>query len=96
MFVFAFSQCFCALSVGRDWAAQASACVFLVLARSEGTQAKQDAEKPFVRHSERSEKSLLIQTKGLREILRAKSALRMMMYGIFPQPVKRVPQANSL
>jgi hypothetical protein len=44
-------------------------------------------KKAFGRHSERSEESLLIQNKGLREILRAKSALRMTVFRLFPQTV---------
>jgi len=45
-------------------------------------------KKSFGRHSERSEESLLIRNKGLRGILRAKSALRMTQFCIFPQPVQ--------
>jgi hypothetical protein len=47
-------------------------------------------KKSFGRHSERSEESLLIQNKSLREILRAKSALRMTVFRLFPQPVQPV------
>ena len=39
-------------------------------------------------HSEPSEESLLIQNESLRGILRAKSALRMMAFRFFPQPMK--------
>jgi hypothetical protein len=45
-------------------------------------------KKSSGRHSERSEESLLIQNKSLREILRAKSPLGMTEFCIFPQPVK--------
>jgi hypothetical protein len=45
-------------------------------------------KKSFGRHSERSEESLLIQNKSLREILRAKSALRMTAFRLFQQSVK--------
>jgi hypothetical protein len=44
----------------------------------------------LVCHSERSEESLLDQNKGLREILRTKSALRMTAFRFFPQPVQPV------
>jgi hypothetical protein len=47
-------------------------------------------KKAFGRHSERSEESLLIQNKGLREILRAKSALRMTVFRLFPQTVMAI------
>jgi hypothetical protein len=45
----------------------------------------------YGRHSEPAaagEESLLIQNKSLREILRAKSALRMTVFRLFPQTVK--------
>ena len=48
-------------------------------------------KKSFGRHSERSEESLLIPNKSLREILRAKSALRMTVLGLFQQPAKGAP-----
>jgi hypothetical protein len=47
-------------------------------------------KKSFGRHSERSEESLLIQNKSPREILRAKSALRMTVFRLFPQTVRWV------
>jgi hypothetical protein len=48
-------------------------------------------KKSCYRHSERSEESLLIQNKSLREILRAESALRMTVFRLFQQPVKPRP-----
>jgi hypothetical protein len=44
-------------------------------------------KKSFGRHSERSEETLFDQNKRLREILRAKSALRMTNIRFFPQTV---------
>jgi hypothetical protein len=53
-------------------------------------------KSPLVCHSERSEESLLDQNKGLRGILRAKSALRMTAFRFFPQPVKpAVPKPRA-
>jgi hypothetical protein len=49
-------------------------------------------KKCFGRHSERSEESLLVRNKALREILRATSALRMTAFHFFPQPVNALKQ----
>src|ERR1017187_4335500 len=47
-------------------------------------------KKSSGRHSERSEESLLILNESLREILRAKSGLRMTVFRLFPQPIYHV------
>jgi iron complex transport system substrate-binding protein len=53
-------------------------------------------EKSIGRHSERSEESLLYQDKRPRGILRAKPALRMTAFGIFPQALKPVLLTDEL
>jgi hypothetical protein len=45
-------------------------------------------KKSYGRHSERSEESLLIKNQSLKEILRAKPALRMTAFHLFSQTVK--------
>src|SRR6266853_643234 len=55
-------------------------------------------EKSFGCHSERSEESLLDHNKALRGILRARPALRMTAFGIFPQalqPARLSPHQKS-
>jgi hypothetical protein len=42
----------------------------------------------FGRHSERNEESLFDKSKGLRGILRARPALRITLFRLFPQPAK--------
>jgi hypothetical protein len=49
-------------------------------------------KKDFGCHSERSEASLLVQNKRQRGILRAKAALRMTAFGLFPQTGKPAPK----